>query len=140
MTCLDPGCCPPGAPVTAAEHVSLALLVAAGVPAPTRADRARELQPAAGPLQDQVADALAARSAAATTAFDPSQQYGLLVAAKELRRDGEVGLVPEEAAGLLWALSDVRVRDACVLWHDRAAVLSSAERVSGWGRVRSGVR
>jgi Domain of unknown function (DUF4192) len=122
LTCLDPGCCPPGAPVTAAEHVSLALLVAAGVPAPTRADRARELQPAAAPLQDQIADALTARSAAPTTAFDPSQQYGLLVAAKEVRRDGEVGLVPEEAAGLLWALSDVRVRDACVLWHDRATV------------------
>ena len=117
LTCPDPTCCPPGAPVTTADHLSLALTVAGGIPAPTRADRARDLHPT-GPLPDQVTAALAARTAAG----DPAEQYELLEAARAARVDGDAALSPDEAAGLLRAVSDVRVRDACILWHDPAAV------------------
>ncbi|HEY6797274.1 MAG TPA: DUF4192 domain-containing protein [Kineosporiaceae bacterium] len=121
LTCPDPACCPPGAPIVVAERVRLGLVVAAGVPAPARSDRARELQPAPSPVLDQVAQQIAAR-ADTPIPPDPGRQYALLTAAKARRLDGQAALAPGEAAALLLAVADVRVRDACILWNEDAAV------------------
>jgi hypothetical protein len=122
LTCHDPACCPPGAPVEASDAVRLALLVGAGVPAPDRSGRAADLRPASKELVGRVAEVLSGRTGAVTL-IDPWRKFALLTAAKRARaQKTATGLGPYAAAVMLLALADVRVRDACVTWHDDGAV------------------
>jgi hypothetical protein len=116
LTCDTPDCCPPGAPVTATPELAAALIATSGSPATSRTDRAAALQP-----DDSVLDAV-------TVALDTvplwsaTQRYAALWTARHARREHRARLEAGEAARLLSAVADVRVRDACCGWRDTGAL------------------
>jgi hypothetical protein len=118
LTCYDPQCCPPGARLTVNAAVAAPLIAASGSPAASRADRAAALGPGPTSLLDQVGALLD------TTLpdLDADQQYAAVCDIRATRHDGRAPMTPEHAAFLHQALRDVRVRDACTIWVDEAAL------------------
>jgi hypothetical protein len=113
-TCHQNACRPWGDTVPDDPGLAAVLIAhGAGIPG-TRQDLDRILTP--GPLADTVAARLPRTS-------PPSlgDTLSALAAAHAARRDGPITVDPDTAAVLLHALTDVHVRDACLVWDDDAA-------------------
>ena len=121
LTCSNPMCCPPGARLIPDDRVTVGLLAGNGAPAPSRAARARELDPEPAARLEEVLRLLPDLGLL-TRRPDPAVEYERLAVAKAVRADRRVPLSPEQAGPLLLALRDSRVRDACFVWTDLAAL------------------
>jgi hypothetical protein len=117
LTCDDPTCCQPGAPMSPSREVTAALLVAAGSPAGSRRDRAAALHPGPDQLLDQVRAALDA-----LPSLEAADLYATVRQARTVRQERRAVLDAGDAAVLLHAVRDLAVRDACCGWHDVGAL------------------
>ncbi len=117
LTCPNgPHCCPPGQPVTADPALIAPLIAAAGAPAASRDDVAACLQP--GPVEQTSA---VARLLPLHPAPTPATLYRAVADAHAASSDGPLRLPADQAALLLQAVTDLRVRDAVCVWYDDAA-------------------
>jgi hypothetical protein len=117
LTCPNgPDCCPPGQPVREDPAVVAPLIAAAGAPAASRADLAACLRPGPAEAVSAVAGLLPLNPVP-----PPAALYRALADAHAGCVDGPIRLVPDRAALLLQAVTDLRIRDAACVWHDDAA-------------------
>lgn len=117
LTCPNgPDCCPPGQPITADPALIAPLIAAAGGPAASRDDVAACLQP--GPVEQTSA---VARLLPLRPAPTPAALYRAVADAHAASSDGPVRFPADQAALLLHAVTDLRVRDAACVWYDDAA-------------------
>lgn len=117
LTCPGgPDCCPPGQPIVADPALIAPLIATAGAPAASRDDVAACLRP--GPVEQVAA---VARLLPLHPTPTPAALYRAVADAHTASSDGPLRLVADQAALLLQAVKDLRVRDACCIWHDDAA-------------------
>lgn len=114
LTCPDPTCCPPGAPLADDPAVRAPLIASTGSPAATRAALADALRP--GEMVDDVARRLPLDPAPSSR-----ELYQAVRDARTRRAHGPVPLTADDAALLLQAVADIAVRDAVCAWTDDAA-------------------
>jgi hypothetical protein len=117
LTCDDPTCCPPGAPISPSSEVTAAMIATSGAPAASRRDRAAALQPGPDHLLDEVRAALNA-----VGSLEAADLYATLGQARTVRQERRAVLDAGDAAVLLHAVRDLAVRDACCGWHDVGAL------------------
>jgi hypothetical protein len=121
LACTDPKCAstPWGSPLVPQPQVAAPLIVRAGVAvAPSRSALNACLAPAPNSVRERVTNALLRSE---REQFSPATAYAELSAARQARTQGPRALTDAEAARLLRAAAQPRVRDACSDWSDEAA-------------------
>ena len=117
LTCPNgPDCCSPGQPVAADPALVAPLIAAAGAPAASRDQVAACLQPGPAEQVSAVAGLLPLHPVP-----PPATLYRAVVDAHTASSDGPIRLPAEQAALLLQALQDLRIRDLCCVWSDDAS-------------------
>lgn len=117
LDCDNPDCCPPGMPIETDPQVAATLTAVTGsAPLPHRDALGDCLTPAADDVLARVNQHLAELPPRPT---DPIEAFARLDDARRARADGSVTMTERDAAQLLYALTDVHVRDTCLGWAAR---------------------